>query len=47
MAEIPGASNALAQMIVGHDSQVVSRGCTHLDADDTQAATGQLPDATK
>jgi integrase len=26
-----GASNALAQMIVGHDSEVVSRGHTHLD----------------
>ena len=25
-----GASNALAQMIVGHDSEVVSRGYTHL-----------------
>jgi len=42
-----GASNALAQMIVGHDSEVVSRGYTHLDADDTQAAISKLPDVTK
>jgi integrase len=42
-----GASNALAQMIVGHDSEVVSRGYTHLDADDTQAAINKLPDVTK
>jgi integrase len=41
-----GASNALAQMIVGHDSEVVSRGYTHLDADDTQAAISKLPDVT-
>jgi integrase len=42
-----GASNALAQMIVGHDSEVVSRGYTHLDAEDTQAAISKLPDATR
>lgn len=42
-----GASNALAQMIVGHDSEVVSRGYTHLDADDTQAAINKLPDVTR
>jgi integrase len=42
-----GASNALAQMIVGHDSEVVSRGYTHLDADDTKAAISKLPDVTK
>src|SRR5208282_1084249 len=41
-----GASNALAQMIVGHDSEVVSRGYTHLDADDTKAAISKLPDVT-
>ncbi len=41
-----GASNALAQMIVGHDSEVVSRGYTHLDANDTQAAIDKLPDVT-
>jgi integrase len=41
------ASNALAQMIVGHDSEVVSRGYTHLDADDTQAAISKLPDVTR
>jgi integrase len=42
-----GASNALAQMIVGHDSEVVSRGYTHLDADDTQTAISRLPDVTR
>lgn len=42
-----GASNALAQMIVGHDSEVVSRGYTHLSADDTADAIGKLPDVTK
>jgi integrase len=42
-----GASNALAQMIVGHDSEVVSRGYTHLSADDTMDAISKLPDVTK
>jgi integrase len=41
-----GASNALAQMIVGHDSEVVSRGYTHLSADDTADAISKLPDVT-
>jgi integrase len=42
-----GASNALAQMIVGHDSEVVSRGYTHLSADDTADAICKLPDVTR
>lgn len=42
-----GASNALAQMIVGHDSEVVSRGYTHLAAEDTAEAIAKLPDVTK
>jgi integrase len=42
-----GASNALAQMIVGHDSEVVSRGYTHLSAGDTADAISKLPDVTK
>jgi integrase len=42
-----GASNALAQMIVGHDSEVVSRGYTHLSSDDTIDAISKLPDVTK
>ena len=42
-----GASNALAQMIVGHDSEVVSRGYTHLSADDTADAIAKLPDVTR
>lgn len=41
-----GASNALAQMIIGHDSEVVSRGYTHLSADDTVGAINKLPDVT-
>ncbi len=42
-----GASNALAMMIVGHDSEVVSRGYTHLSADDSHDAISKLPDVTK
>lgn len=42
-----GASNALAQMIVGHDSEVVSRGYTHLSAADTAVTISKLPDVTK
>jgi len=41
-----GASNALAQMIVGHDSEVVSRGYTHLSAEDTIESINKLPDVT-
>lgn len=41
-----GASNALAQMIIGHDSEVVSRGYTHLGADDTMDSINKLPDVT-
>lgn len=42
-----GASNALAQMIIGHDSEVVSRGYTHLSADDTMDSINRLPDVTQ
>lgn len=42
-----GASNALAQMIIGHDSEVVSRGYTHLSSDDTKDSINKLPDVTK
>jgi len=42
-----GASNALAQMIIGHDSEVVSRGYTHLSADDTKDSISKLPDVTE
>jgi integrase len=41
-----GASNALAQMIVGHNSEVVSRGYTHLSAEDTTPSISKLPDVT-
>lgn len=42
-----GASNALAQMIIGHDSEAVSRGYTHLSSDDTKDSISKLPDVTK
>ena len=31
----------------GHDSEVVSRGYTHLSADDTKDSISKLPDVTK
>jgi integrase len=42
-----GASNALAQMIIGHDSEVVSRGYTHLSSADSIESMSKLPDVTK
>lgn len=39
-----GATDALAQMIVGHDSEVVSRGYAHLDASDTRNEISKLSD---
>ncbi len=42
-----GASNALAQMIVGHDSAAVSANYTHLNAGDTKDPISKLPDVTK
>lgn len=42
-----GASNAIAQMIIGHDSEVVSRNYTHLGANDTADAIAKLPDVTR
>ncbi len=47
MLKATGASNALAQMIVGHDSPVVSRRYTHLAAHDTKEAISKLPDVTR
>jgi integrase len=41
-----GASNALAQMIIGHDSELVSRGYTHLGPKDTVETMSRLPDVT-
>ena len=41
-----GASNALAQLIVGHDSPLVSSRYTHLSAEDTIDSIGKLPDVT-
>jgi hypothetical protein len=34
-------------MIIGHDSEAVSRGYTHLSADDTKDSISKLPDVTK
>ncbi len=42
-----GASNAMAQMIVGHDSATVSANYTHLQAGDTTESINKLPDVTK
>lgn len=42
-----GASNALAEMIIGHDSSTVSANYTHLGAQDTVEAIALLPDVTK
>jgi len=47
MLKASGASNALAQLIVGHDSAAVSNRYTHLSAADTVAAIQNLPDVTK
>ena len=47
MAEIRRSEQRAGAMIVGHDSEVVSRGYTHLDADDTKAAISKLPDVTQ
>ena len=41
-----GASNAMTQMVIGHDSEVVSRGYTHLAAEDTAQVIAKLPDVT-
>lgn len=47
MLKATGASQAMAQMIVGHDSTAVSKRYTHLSADDTADAIGKLPDVTR
>lgn len=46
MMKATGASNALAQMIVGHDSAAVNARYTHLSAEDTADSIGRLPDVT-
>jgi integrase len=46
MLKATGASNALAEMIVGHDSPAISRRYTHLSAADTAAPISKLPDVT-
>jgi integrase len=47
MLKATGASNALAQMIVGHDSVAVNAHYTHLSARDTVQSISKLPDVTK
>jgi integrase len=47
MLKATGASNALAQMIVGHDSVAVNAHYTHLSAKDTIQSISKLPDVTK
>ena len=47
MLKATGASDALAQMIVGHDSAAVSAHYTHLSADDTAGSMSQLSDVTR
>jgi site-specific recombinase XerD len=47
MLKATGASNALAQMIVGHDSVAVNAHYTHLSAKDTVQSISKLPDVTK
>jgi integrase len=46
MLKRAGASNAIAQLIVGHDSTAVSRRYTHMSANDTIEAIDRLPDVT-
>ncbi|MGD1086184.1 MAG: tyrosine-type recombinase/integrase [Verrucomicrobiota bacterium] len=43
MLKATGASNALAQMIVGHDSAAVSAHYTHLSAEDTAVPSASSP----
>lgn len=47
MLKATGASNALAQLIVGHDSPVVSAHYTHLNSDDTKESIAKLPDVER
>jgi hypothetical protein len=47
MLKATGASNAIAQMIVGHDSAAVNAHYTHLSAGDTTESISKLPDVTK
>lgn len=46
MLKSTGASNAMAEMIVGHESPAISRHYTHLAEDDTTDAISKLPDYT-
>jgi len=39
-----GVSNAIAQDLIGHDSEAVSRSYTHIDADTRRAALDKMPE---
>lgn len=43
----PNVSAVIAQDIIGHGSEAVSRNYTHVDADTKRAAIVKLPDITK
>lgn len=43
MLKAAGASNALAQAIVGHQSEAVSRGYTHISSEDMRPTMAKLP----
>lgn len=42
-----GVSNAIAQDIIGHDSEAVSRNYTHIDPETRRTALDKMPDLTK
>lgn len=41
-----GVSDALAREIIGHESEAISRGYTHLSTEDLRKAMSKLPDLT-
>jgi integrase len=47
MLKAAGVSDAIVRDIIGHDSEAVSRGYTHLSSDDKKPYLARLPDITK
>jgi integrase len=41
-----GVSNAIAQDLIGHDSEAISRNYTHIDPDTRRAALDKMPDVS-
>jgi len=39
-----GVSNAVAQDLIGHDSEAVSRNYTHIDPETRRAALDKMPE---